>query len=197
MSPRRPGKRRCRVRRTARNPEDLRELQEFQPWLHALTRNTCSITRLSGSDKINVVPTETTAEVDCRLVPGQDPDEFLYEMAGILGPEIVVEVIIGFSPAVSTTDTDLYRIVEAVTVEEFPGAPFVPQVSGGFTDSHFFRDLGIVSYGYEPTATPQGDDSGVHGNDERVTIENVRRGTRMMVEILRRFAAGGRVILDR
>jgi len=200
MAPRAPAEWRERfsdIRRTARNPEDLRELQEFAPWLHALTRNTCSITRLNGSDKINVVPTETTAEVDCRLVPGQDPDEFLYEMAGILGPEIVVEVIIGFSPAVSTTDTDLYRIVEAVTVEEFPGAPFVPQVSGGFTDSHFFRDLGIVSYGYEPTATPQGDDSGVHGNDERVTIENVRRGTRLMVEILRRFAAGGRVILDR
>jgi acetylornithine deacetylase/succinyl-diaminopimelate desuccinylase-like protein len=199
MAPRAPAEWRERfsdIRRTAEDPEALRELQLFQPGLHALTRNTCSITRLIASDKINVVPPETTAEVDCRLVPDQDPQAFLSEMAEILGPEIDVDVIIGFSPAVSTTDTDLYRTIESVTGEEFPGAPFVPQVVGGFTDSHFFRDLGIVSYGYEATATPDEDDSGVHGNDERVTVENVRRGTRMMVEILRRFVTGGRMISD-
>ena len=60
-----------------------------------------------------------------------------------------------------------------------------------------FRDLGIVSYGYEPTATPDEDASGVHGNDERVTVENVRRGVRMMLEIVRRFVTDDRVISDR
>jgi acetylornithine deacetylase/succinyl-diaminopimelate desuccinylase-like protein len=90
---------------------------------------------------------------------------------------------------VSSTDTELYRTVQDVTLETFPGANFVPQVSGGFTDSHFFRDLGIVSYGYEATATPEADGSGVHGNDERVTEENVRRGVAMTLQILERFAA--------
>ena len=61
--------------------------------------------------------------------------------------------------------------------------------SFGFTDSHFFRDLGIVSYGYSATATPMEDDAGVHGNDERVTEENVRRGVEMTLKILERFAA--------
>lgn len=200
MAPRAPAEWRERfsdIRRTARDPDALKELQIFQPSLHSLTRNTCSITRLEGSGKINVVPPETTAEVDCRLVPDQDPQEFLDQMAVILGPEIEVEVIIGFSPAVSTTDTELYRIIESVTGEEFPGAPFVPQVVGGFTDSHFFRDLGIVSYGYEPTATRYEDWNSVHGNDERVTVENVRRGVRLMVEIVQRFVAGGRLISDR
>jgi len=185
------------IRETARDPEALRELQVFNAGLHALTRNTCSITRLNASDKINVVPPETTAEVDCRLVPEQDPDAFLAEIGDVLGPEIEVEVIMGFTPAVSTTDTELYRIIREVTEAEFPGAPFVPQVLGGFTDSHFFRDLGIVSYGYEPTATADQDASGVHGNDERVTVENVRRGVRMMLEIVQRFAARERVISDR
>jgi acetylornithine deacetylase/succinyl-diaminopimelate desuccinylase-like protein len=200
MAPRAPAEWRDRfadIRATARDSQARRDLQLFQPGLHALTRNTCSITRLNASGKINGLPPDTTAEVDCRLVPSQDPDVFLDEMAEILGPEIEVEVIIGFSPAVSTTDTDLYRIIRSVTGEEFPGAPFVPKVGGGFTDSHFFRDLGIVSYGYEPTATPEADASGLHGNDERVTIENVRRGTRMMVEIVQRFVAGGRLISDR
>lgn len=55
----------------------------------------------------------------------------------------------------------------------------------GFTDSHFFRARGIPSYGYSPFLVPPADESSVHGNEERVSIENVRRGTRMMVEILR------------
>jgi acetylornithine deacetylase/succinyl-diaminopimelate desuccinylase-like protein len=170
-------------------PDVLRELQEYDPGLHGLLRNTCSMTRLMGSDKINVVPPETGAEVDCRLLPDQDPQAFLDELQGVLGPEVAMEVLMGFTPAVSSVDTELFRTIRDVTLETFPGADFVPQVQGGFTDSHFFRDLGIVSYGYEATATPQADWSGVHGNNERVTEENVRRGVAMTVEIVRRFAA--------
>jgi acetylornithine deacetylase/succinyl-diaminopimelate desuccinylase-like protein len=170
--------------------EELADLQEYDPGLHGLTRNTCSITRLSGSDKINVVPPEATAEVDCRLLPDQDPAAWLDEMATVLGTEVEIEVLMGFTPAVSSTDTELYRIVRDVTLETFPGARFVPAVQGGFTDSHFFRDLGIISYGYQATATPQEDWSGVHGNDERVSEENVRRGVAMTLEIVRRFTQG-------
>ncbi|HSG47898.1 MAG TPA: M20/M25/M40 family metallo-hydrolase [Longimicrobiales bacterium] len=170
-------------------PGVLRELQEYESGLHALTRNTCSITRLTGSDKINVVPPEAAAEIDCRLLPDQDPGAFLAELGQVLGPEVEVEVLMGFTPAVSTTDTELYRIVEEETLRAFPGASFNPQVLGGFTDSHFFRDLGIVSYGYEATATPQEDRGGVHGNDERVSEENVRRGVGVTLEIVKRFAA--------
>lgn len=178
-------------------PDVMLELQQYDPGLHALTRNTCSITRLEGSNKINVIPPEVSAEVDCRLLPDQDPDEWLAEVRSVLGPEIDVEVLMGFTPAVSSTDTDLYRTVREVTLEEFPDAGFVPQVVGGFTDSHFFRDLGITSYGYVATATPAEDASGVHGNDERVTEENVRRGVAMTLKILERLAATRPVMEDR
>jgi len=174
-------------------PGVLRELQEYDPGLHALTRNTCSITRFEGSGKINVVPTEVWAEIDCRLLPDQDPEAWLAELGGVLGDEVAVEVLMGFTPAVSTTDTELYRTLEEVTRETFPDASFVPQVQGGFTDSHFFRDLGIVSYGYSPTAPPQADVGGVHGNNERISVENVRRGTAMLLRILERFVAQGQV----
>jgi len=167
----------------------LLELQRYDPALHALTRNTCSITRFEGSDKINVVSPEVWAELDCRLLPDQDPDAWLSEVREVLGPEIDVEVLMGFTPAVSSTDTELYRAVRDVTLETFPDAGFVPQVVGGFTDSHFFRDLGITSYGYTATATPAEDAAGVHGNDERVTELNVRRGVAMTLRILERLAA--------
>ena len=175
-------------------PGVLLELQEYAPGIHGLTRNTCSITRFEGSPKINVISPEVTAEIDCRLLPDQDPEAWLAELGSVLGPDIDVEVMMGFSPAVSSTDTELYRTVRDVTLEEFPNANFVPQVLGGFTDSHFFRDLGIVSYGFEATATPHEDAGGVHGNDERVTEENVRRGVTMTLEILQRFAATRRIM---
>lgn len=170
-------------------PGVLGELQAYNPGLHALTRNTCSITRFGGSDKINVVSPEVWAEVDCRLLPDQDPDVWLAEVRDVLGPSIDLEVLMGFTPAVSGTDNELYRTVRDVTLQEFPEAGFVPQVLGGFTDSHFFRDLGITSYGYVATATPAADAGGVHGNDERVTELNVRRGVAMTLKILERFAA--------
>jgi len=172
-----------------REPGVLRELQVYDPSLHTLTRNTCSITRLGGSEKINVVSPEVWAEIDCRLLPDQDPDAWLSEMRQVLGPEIEVEVLMGFTPAVSDTDTELFRIIRDVTMEAFPGTSFVPQVQGGFTDSHFFRDRDIVSYGYEATATPEEDRRGLHGNDERVTVENVRRGVELTLRVLVQFAA--------
>lgn len=174
----------------------MRELQIYDPGLHALTRNTCSITRFEGSNKINVVSPEVAAEIDCRLLPDQDPDSWLAEVRSVLGSEIDVEVLMGFTPAVSSTDTDLYRTVRDVTLEEFPDAGFVPQVVGGFTDSHFFRDLDITAYGYSATATPAEDAGGVHGNDERVTEQNVRRGVAMTIKILERFAATRPVMED-
>jgi len=178
------------------DPDVMREFQIYDPGLHALTRNTCSITRFEGSNKINVVSPEVAAEIDCRLLPDQDPDAWLAEVRSVLGPEIDVEVLMGFTPAVSSTDTDLYRTVRDVTLEEFPDAGFVPQVVGGFTDSHFFRDLDITSYGYTATATPAEDSGGVHGNDERVTELNVRRGVAMTLKILERFAATRPVMDD-
>ena len=179
-----------------RDPAVVAELQAYDAGLHTLTRNTCSITRFEGSDKINVVSPEVWAEVDCRLLPDQDPEAWLEEMRGVLGREVELEVLMGFSPAVSSTDTDLYRVLRDVSLEAFPGAAFVPQVLGGFTDSHFFRDLGIVSYGYEATATPREDDGRVHGNDERVTEENVRRGVELTLRILERFAATRPILED-
>jgi acetylornithine deacetylase/succinyl-diaminopimelate desuccinylase-like protein len=175
-----------------REPGMLEDLQRYDPSLHALTRNTCSLTRIQGSDKINVVPPEAWAEIDCRLLPDQDPEAFLAEFQAILGPDIEVETLMGFSPAISSTDTDLYRILEDVSVGAFPGARVIPSVAGGFTDSHFFRDLGIVSYGYEATVVPQADWDGVHGNDERISEENVRRGVVLTLEIVKRFAGAPR-----
>lgn len=177
------------IARAVQDRNTLLRLQIDAPDLAALTRNTCSITMLAGSSKINVIPPQASAQLDCRLLPDQDRAAFLAELAAaIADPGIRVEQIMAFTPAVSPADGPLYRALVTVTRKYFPTAVIVPQVSTGFTDSHFFRDLGIASYGYAPFLIPADQESGVHGNDERISIENVRRGTAMMLEIVQAMA---------
>ena len=171
------------------DPERLARLHRTNPALHALTRNTCAVTRLNASTKINVVAPAASAELDCRLLPDQAPRAFIHELRKRLSqPSLSMEVLLSFRPAVSSTDTELFRAIEAVTARRFPGSTIVPAVTAGFTDSHFFRDLGVVAYGFSPAVVPASDQGGVHGNNERISVQNVERGWRTMLELLETLA---------
>ncbi|MEZ5558701.1 MAG: M20/M25/M40 family metallo-hydrolase [Pseudomonadales bacterium] len=183
------GPRFANIGNAVQDDEFLRYLQLTEPRMHALLRNTCSITRLAGSDKINVVPTEASMELDCRLLPDQNPDQFIAELATIVNdPNVGIEQIMGFTPAMSSTDSPLYQLIEALIHERMPGAQVIPGVSTGFTDSHFFRDLGIASYGFGAFVVPPEDGRSVHGNNERISVENMRAGTAFTIELVERFA---------
>jgi acetylornithine deacetylase/succinyl-diaminopimelate desuccinylase-like protein len=161
------------------------ELKLADPQLSALTQDTCAITRLSGSNKINVIPPSASAELDCRLLPDQDPARFIDEIRAVAAePDLEIETLLAFTPAVSTTDTELFAAIESVSKRHYPDAAVLPAVSVGFTDSHFFRDLGMVAYGYSPIMLPLKESPRFHGNDERISVENMRRGTVMMLELL-------------
>ena len=171
-----------------RTPGVVAEFQRDDPTLHTLVRNTCSITRLGGSDKINVVPPEAWAEIDCRLLPDQDPTLFLAELGRVLGDGNPGRDNHGVHTGGLV---DRYRAVSRLG-SGVPGA--LPRgasraaVLGGFTDSHFVRDLGITAYGFVPVVIPFEDEGGLHGNNERISVENMRRGVTMMLEIARRVA---------
>lgn len=160
-----------------RDPAFLERLQDHSPYLHALTRDTCSLTRIQGSNKINVVPPEAWGEIDCRILPDRPSEAFVDELRRLVEPAAVeVEVIMAFTPAVSSTNTRLYRAIEAVTAERHPGSRVMPSVAAGFTDSHFTRDLGIASYGFDPVVIPESEIVRIHGNDERLSVAAFRRG---------------------
>lgn len=160
-----------------REPGFPEKLQSHSPFLHALTRDTCSMTRMGASNKINVVPPEAWAEVDCRILPDRPSQVFVDEMREMIKDTgVKIEVIMAFTPAVSPTNTVLYEAIEEVTAERHPGSRVMPSVASGFTDSHFTRDLGIPSYGFDPIVVPEAEFSRIHGNDERVNIEAFKRG---------------------
>ena len=84
------------------------------------------------------------------------------------------------STRASSVDTELYRALEAAALSVVEAAAVVPGVSTGFTDSRVFRRRGIPAYGFVPVLLSEGESGRAHGNDERLSIENLRLG----IEIL-------------
>jgi len=168
-----------------KDPNFLKNLQLHSPSQHALTRDTCSITRFGASNKINVVPPESWAEIDCRILPDRTAEDFIADFNSLLSNQDVnIEVIMAFTSAVSSANTRLYRAIEKVTGERHPGSRVTPGVSTGFTDSHFTRDLGISSYGFDPIIVPEKEFTRIHGNDERVSVAGFKRGVIDLLAII-------------
>src|SRR2546428_2475478 len=158
---------------------------------NALLRNTISITGLTGSDKTNVIPPVARAALDVRLLPGQDPQAFLAELVRVVADTAVAITPLGPSwPATeSPTDTELFRAIVAAARERAPIALVTTPPLTGFTDSHYFRQLGIVSYGLSPFPLSQAESRGVHGNDERVSLDDLGFGVHFMYDVVARIAA--------
>src|SRR5207245_10972581 len=135
----------------------------------ALLRNTISITGLKGSDKTNVIPPVASAALDVRLLPGQNPAAFLADLVRVVGDSAVTITPQGPNwPATeSPTDTELFRAIVAAAHGRDPDALVTTPPLTGFTDSHYFRRLGIVSYGVSPFPLNQAESRRVHGTDER------------------------------
>ena len=166
----------------------LEKLQEFSPSYHALTRDTCSLTMLQGSQKINVVPPVAKAEVDCRMLPDRASDEFIKDFNRLIQPAgVEVELVLAFAPAVSSTESEFFQHIKSITASMYPGSRVAPAVSTGFTDSHFTRELGIDSYGFNPIIFNPDDFSGVHGNNERVSVSAYLQGTEDLHQIVSKF----------
>ncbi len=175
------------ITKAVSQPEFSQRLQTHSPRLHALTRDTCAITRLNASNKINVVPPEAWAELDCRILPDRPSAVFVDEIRELLKDTgVEIEVLMAFTPAVSGTDTPLYQAIVDYTKAQYPNSKVRPAVSTGFTDSHFTRDLGISSYGFNPIIIDESEFSRIHGNDERVNVVDFKRGVTDHLEIVKK-----------
>lgn len=155
------------------------------PSYNALVRNTISITVLEGGVKTNVVPGVARARLDVRLLPGERCEDFVRAIEDVIGdPLVQVDTLLAFPSRSSPSDTALFQAIERVARRQDPEAIVVPRMIGGFTDAHWFRELGIVSYGFVPRWLAPSDATGVHGIDESVSLENLERGVATQVEIL-------------
>ncbi|MBI3301897.1 MAG: M20/M25/M40 family metallo-hydrolase [Deltaproteobacteria bacterium] len=162
-------------------------LKEFtaNPAYNALVRNTISPTVLEGSNKTNVIPAHARAQLDCRLLPGEDPQQFITRLEQIVDdPQVRFSLLLNFPSLASDADTTLFRAIRSVAERHDPTAPVVPAVLGGFTDAHYFRRKGIVSYGFTGLALAEEDWSRVHGTNERLPLASLREAAQILFELV-------------
>ena len=157
----------------------------------ALLRNTVSITVLKAGYKTNVIPGTAEAELDVRLLPGEDPQAFLAELRTVIeDPTVEIVPPAAFrTPNQSAVDTELFRAIQNVLGRHFPGVPVTTKMLTGATESVLYRPLGIVCYGFTPLLTTAEETSTAHGDDERVSEATVRRSTGVFYEVVREIAA--------
>jgi len=157
--------------------------------IRAMSRNTATPTCLTASEKTNVIPQTATAQVDCRLLPGQTPDDLLSEIRAVLGLEgdsadkITFDIIRTDPATESPPDTALSEAIERALQKHAPEARLVPYLVPGGTDSRFFRPKGIVAYGFQPVL-PQEDVRTVHGKNERISVKSLEFGLRVLWDVI-------------
>ncbi|HMJ18226.1 MAG TPA: M20/M25/M40 family metallo-hydrolase [Gemmatimonadaceae bacterium] len=172
----------------ALNDPKAREWILSDVFWNAYLRNTISLTGLVGSNKTNVIPGVATADIDVRLLPDQDPTEMLKTLQGVVGDTAVhfTTLLQPKTPLESPIDTDLFRAIERAAHDREPTAFVTTPMETAATDRPTYRKLGITTYGFSPFRVPRTEiQRGMHGNDERLSVENVGYGTRFLYDILR------------
>ncbi len=155
---------------------------------NAFLRNTISLTGLTGSNKTNVIPGVATADIDVRLLPDQDAGEFLKTLQGVVGDTAVhfTTLLQPKTPLESPIETDLFRAIERAAHEREPSAFVTTPMETAATDRPTYRKLGITTYGFSPFRVPRAETQrGMHGNDERLSVDNVGYGIRFLYDVLR------------
>jgi len=156
---------------------------------NARVRNTISITGLQGSDKINVIPAMATAEIDVRLLPGEEPQTFIAELRRLIADDsIKIEILLSRSSATASESPEAMNVIAEFAGKHDPGAQILSPLPAGFTDCHFFHVKGIPCIGFLPQRTTSRSEGLVHGINERVEIERLKWALRGMYEIVSKLA---------
>jgi acetylornithine deacetylase/succinyl-diaminopimelate desuccinylase-like protein len=179
------------IRQALEDKNFQREVEQDES-LNYLLRDTISLSMLGGSEQTNVIPPEAWANLDVRLLPGDDPKEFLESIRRVVNdPNVSVEPLTAdFRMANSSpTNTALYAAIQKAAAQYFPGTPVVPRLDSGYTENQRYRPLGINSYGFTPYTSTEEEGSTEHGNDERIRVEEVRRGFRVLYDVVTAVAS--------
>ncbi|WP_397544940.1 M20/M25/M40 family metallo-hydrolase [Saccharopolyspora pogona] len=151
----------------------------------ATLRDTANPTMLTAGYKHNVIPSVAEAAVDCRILPGRE-EAFDRELAELLGPDVEREWV-GLPPVETKFEGRIVDAMTAALLAEDPGAKALPYMMSGGTDAKSFSRLGMNCYGFAPLKLPADLDFAAlfHGVDERVPVESLKFGTRVLDRFIR------------
>jgi acetylornithine deacetylase/succinyl-diaminopimelate desuccinylase-like protein len=158
------------------------------PQISAMLRNTLSVNMIKAGAKDNVIPGSAEADLDIRVLPGVDPDDFAEELKQLAADTDIQFKIKSKYPATeSAFDTAEFSLIKDACIDSFNDCLVVPSLLFGTSDSRLFRDRGALCYGVFPVMASMEDIKMVHGHNEKISTENMIRGTEVYMEIVKRL----------
>ncbi len=155
---------------------------------NAMLRNTVSLTILESGYKTNIIPEKATATLDIRLLPHVEPDDFLDDLKYVVNDNRV-QFITKRKPVnkyVSDWNTDFFHLLQDELLREKPDAVVMPFMTIGGTDSQFFQAKGVNTYGLLPVMVNEAHIQSIHGIDERISVDNLMMGVRIVYHTIKR-----------
>ena len=175
-----------------KEPPDEQAVKELSqsPFYNALLRTTAVATMLEAGHAENALPQTARATINCRLLPGESPDELLKTLKSVLADEqISVTPLEPAKPSEPSPLTpEVMEAIERAKEKLWPGLPVVPEMETGATDSVHFRRLGIPGYGITGTGNDV-DDNRMHGKDERMGVQDFYEGLEFEYQLIKAIAS--------
>jgi acetylornithine deacetylase/succinyl-diaminopimelate desuccinylase-like protein len=159
------------------------------PSLDAQLRNTAAVTTVSGGTRSNVLPTEAVANLNVRMLPGFPVDDLRARLIRTVDdPHVEITVrSSGRQAPASPVNSEMFETIVQVMHALAPGAPCVPSLSAGATDSAALRLHGMHCYGVLPFPMSQADEDRMHGHDERVSVDSLSFGIAFTCDLVERL----------
>ena len=160
------------------------------PGYNARLRTTCVATMLDAGHAENALPQRARATVNCRILPGEPPEDVLATLKRVIAdPQIALAPIAPAKPSPPSPLTrEILRAIEETTQEMWPGVPVVPTMSTGATDGLYLRQAGIPVYGVSGVFG-DADDVRAHGQDERINAAWLYDGLEFCYRLVKRLTA--------
>ncbi|MBD8012604.1 MULTISPECIES: M20/M25/M40 family metallo-hydrolase [Microbacterium] len=157
-----------------------------EAFLRSTFRTTTNPTALTAGYKHNVIPETAEALIDVRVIPGTE-DDVLAELQRIVGDDVEIQTVVRDIGMETAFEGDLVDAMVAALGRHDPGVPVIPYLLGAGTDNKALASLGITGYGFAPLRLPADlDFTGMfHGVDERVPVESLVFGQRVLADLLR------------
>ena len=179
------------ITRLLANPEDKAadRVVSRDKAFHSTLRTTCVTTLVKAGHAENALPQSATANVNCRIFPGETVEATLAKLKELAGPKVTVTANQPVRPTAKppALDPKILGPVTAVAAKHFPGVPVLPLMSTGATDGVFFAALGIPVYGV-PGIFIDRDLGGIHGLNERIRVQSLYDGRDYLHDLVLAFA---------
>ncbi|MFT3976725.1 MAG: M20/M25/M40 family metallo-hydrolase [Sphingomonas bacterium] len=179
------------ISRLLANPQDAQAnaILNRDKLLHSTLRTTCVATLVNAGHAENALPQRATANVNCRIFPGESVEGTLAKLQELAGAKVKVTANQPIRPIAvpPALDPKIIGPMKTVGAKYFPGVPMVPMMSTGATDAVFFGKINMPVYG-APGILVETDLNGIHGLNERIRISGLYQGRDYLFDLVKTYA---------